>query len=259
MRLRGNLRVGRKTPAELEIMREAGRILARVLAEVAAAAQPGVATEELDKLAQARLAEAGAAPSFLGYRGYPAAICVEIEDIVVHGIPGKAKLEAGTILGMDLGTVYKGWQADAAVTIPLGEVDEGRRRLLEVTGRALQAGMGQAKAGKRLREIAAAVQQVAEEAGFSVVRDLVGHGIGRQMHEPPQVPNFVAEGQFVEYDLLLRPGMTLAIEPMINMGGSAVRVDQDGWTVRTVDGKPSAHFEHTVAVGREGPQILTLP
>ncbi len=256
---RAHLRVIRKTPSEIEAMRRAGQILARIMAEVVQAAQPGVATEELDKLVQARLAEAGAEPSFLGYRGYPAAICVEMEDIVVHGIPGKVKLEAGTILGMDIGAVYQGFQADMAVTVPLGQVDKARQRLLEVTERCLQAGISQAKAGKRLREISAAVQQVAEEAGFGVVRDLVGHGIGRQMHEPPQVPNFVAEGQFVEYDLVLRPGMTLAIEPMINAGGPAVRVDQDGWTVRTADGRPSAHFEHTVAVGREGPQILTLP
>jgi methionyl aminopeptidase len=259
MRHRAHLRVIRKTPGELEIMREAGRILARVLAEVVAAAQPGVATEELDKLARARLAEAGAEPSFLGYRGYPAALCVEMEDIVVHGIPGPERLAAGTLLGMDVGAVYRGWQADMAVSIPLGAVDETRRRLLEVTERALAAGIAQARAGNRLREISAAVQQVAEEAGFGVVRDLVGHGIGRQMHEPPQVPNFVSEGDFVEYDLVLRPGMTLAIEPMINAGRAAVRVDPDGWTVRTADGRPSAHFEHTVAVGRDGPRILTLP
>ena len=259
MRSRANVRVVRKTPAELEIMRQAGRLLARVLQEVVAAAQPGVATEELDKLARARLAEAGAEPSFLGYRGYPAALCVETEDIVVHGIPGKAKLQPGTILGMDLGAAYRGFQADTAVTIALGEIDETRRRLLEVTEQALHAGIAQARAGRRLRDISAAVQEVAEAAGFGVVRDLVGHGIGRQMHEPPQVPNFVSEGAFVEYDLMLRPGMTLAIEPMINAGGAAIRVDKDGWTVRTADGKPSAHFEHTVAVGREAPQILTLP
>jgi methionyl aminopeptidase len=183
---------------------------------------------------------------------------VEIEDVVVHGIPGATRLEAGTLLGMDVGSVYHGWQADTAVTIPLGEVDETRRRLLEVTERALTAGIAQARAGNRLREVCAAVQQVAEAAGFGVVRDLVGHGIGRQMHEPPQVPNFVAEGQFAEYDLVLRPGMTLAIEPMVNAGSPAVRVDRDGWTVRTLDGQPSAHFEHTVAVGRDGPEILTL-
>jgi methionyl aminopeptidase len=259
MAARAALRVSRKTPGEIKTMREAGRILARVLAEVAAAAQPGVTTEELDKLARARLAEAGAEPSFLGYRGYPAALCVEIEDVVVHGIPDGTRLEAGTILGMDLGAVYQGFQADTAVTIPLGEVDEPRGRLLAVTQQALAAAIAQARPGNRLRELSAAVQGVAEGAGFSVVRDLVGHGIGRQMHEPPQVPNFVAEGQFVEYDLMLRPGMTLAIEPMINAGGPAVRVDADGWTVRTADGRPSAHFEHTVAVGRKGPQILTLP
>lgn len=256
---RAELRVARKTPGELELMRDAGRILARALAEVVAAAQPGVTTEELDKLVRARLTEAGAEPSFLGYRGYPAAICVEIEDVVVHGIPDQTRLQAGTILGMDIGAAYRGFQSDMAVSVAVGEVDGGRRKLLEVTEQALQAGMAEARAGRRLRDISAAVQAVAEAAGFGVVRDLVGHGIGRQMHEAPQVPNFVAEGQFVEYDLMLRPGMTLAIEPMINMGGPAVRLGADGWTVRTADGKPSAHFEHTVAVGRKGPQILTLP
>lgn len=259
MGVRTGVRVKRKTPGEIRAMREAGRILARVLAELTQAAQPGVTTAELDALAREQLAAAGAEPSFLGYRGYPAALCVEIEDVVVHGIPDGTRLEAGTILGMDLGAVYQGFQADMAVTLPLGEVDALRRRLLAVTQQALEAAIAQAQPGRRLREISAAVQRVAEEAGFSVVRDLVGHGIGRQMHEPPQVPNFVAEGQFVEYDLLLRPGMTLAIEPMINAGRAAVRWEQDGWTVRTVDGKPSAHFEHTVAVGREGPEILTLP
>jgi methionyl aminopeptidase len=259
MRPRANVRVNRKTPGDLEIMREAGRILAGVLAEAVAAAQPGVTTEELDKLVRARLAAAGAEPSFLGYRGYPAALCVEIEDVVVHGIPGPERLVAGTLLGMDVGAIYRGWQADTAVTVALGEVDDTRRRLLETTERALAAGLAQARAGHRLRDISAAVQQVAEQAGFSVVRDLVGHGIGRQMHEPPQVPNFVSEGDFIEYDLLLRPGMTLAIEPMINAGRPGIRVGADGWTVRTADGQPSAHFEHTVAVGRDGPQILTLP
>ncbi len=259
MGARTGVRVNRKTPGEIETMREAGRILARVLEELARAAQPGVTTAELDALARARLTEAGAEPSFLGYRGYPAALCVEIEDVVVHGIPNGTRLEAGTILGMDLGAVYQGFQADMAVTLSLGEVDALRRRLLEVTRQALEAAIAQARPGRRLREISAAVQRVAEKAGFSVVRDLVGHGIGRQMHEPPQVPNFVVEGQFVEYDVLLRPGMTLAIEPMINAGHAAVRWEQDGWTVRTADGKPSAHFEHTVAVGREGPEILTLP
>jgi len=251
--------VTRKTAQELEIMRESGRILARTLQAIVAAAQPGVATRELDDLARECLAEAGAQPSFLGYRGYPAAICVEIEDVVVHGIPDGRRLKEGQILGVDVGAFYEGFHTDMAVTIPIGEVDEQRRRLLAVTQQALEAGIAQARAGRRIRDLAAAVQQVAEAAGFGVVRDLVGHGIGRQMHEPLQVPNFVEEGAFAEYDVVLRAGWTLAIEPMINAGTAAVRVEADGWTVRTADGSPSAHFEHTVAVGRDGPVILTLP
>lgn len=254
---RHRVKVTRKSPAELRAMREAGKILAGVLAETAAAAQPGTTTRELDNLVRERLQAAGADPSFLGYRGYPAAICVEVEDVVVHGIPGEQRLAEGQILGIDLGVVYRGYQADAAVTVAVGEVDALRQRLLRVTQECLEAAIAAAEPGNRLREVSQAVQEVAERAGFGVVRDLVGHGIGRQMHEPPQIPNFYAEGQFSEYELVLRPGMTLAIEPMINAGTPAVRVDKDGWTVRTLDGRPSAHFEHTVAVGREGAEVLT--
>lgn len=232
-------------------------MLGEVLAQCAAAVAPGVTTRELDNLVTETLAQRGAQPSFLGYRGYPAATCLEIEDVVVHGIPDDTRLREGQIVGIDLGVYWEGYHTDAAVTVPVGQVDEERRRLLEVTRQCLEAGVDQARAGRRLRDIAAAVQGVAEGAGCGVVRDLVGHGIGRQLHEPPQVPNFVAEGQFAEYDLVLRPGMTLAIEPMINAGTAAVRMDRDGWTVRTADGRPSAHFEHTVAIGRQGPEILT--
>lgn len=240
-------------------MRASGRLLARTLNEVVARAQPGVTTRELDNLVRQRLAEAGAVPSFLNYHGFPAAICVEVEDIVVHGFPDDRPLVAGSILGIDVGAILEGYHSDMAVTIPLGEVDEERRRLIEVTRQCLEAAISQARAGNRLRDVSGAVQEIAEAAGFGVVRDLVGHGIGQAMHEAPQVPNFVAEGQFHEYDLLLRPGMTLAIEPMINAGTADVKVDRDGWTVRTADGRPSAHFEHTIAVGRDGAEILTLP
>jgi methionyl aminopeptidase len=238
-------------------MRKSGRILAELLAEISAAAQAGVTTRELDNLTRQRLREKGAEASFLGYRDYPAAICVEVEDVVVHGIPDGQRLEDGQIVGVDMGVFCEGMHTDSAVSFAVGELDAERRRLLEVTQAALEAGIAQMQVGSRLREVCAAVQSVAEAAGFSVVRDLVGHGIGRQIHEPPQVPNFVAEGQFAEYDLILRPGMTLAIEPMINAGTPAVRLGADGWTVRTADGRPSAHFEHTVAVTREGPEILT--
>lgn len=250
-------KVSRKSRYEIDCMRQAGRLLAQALAEVAVAAKPGVSTRELDNLVRKLLAEQGAEPSFLNYRGYPAALCVEIEEVVVHGIPDERRLAAGEIVGADLGVYYQGFHADSAITVPVGEIDAERRRLIEVTRQALAGGIEQAQVGNRLRDIAAAVQGVVEAAGFSVVRDLVGHGIGRQVHEPPQVPNFVEEGQFAEYDLILRPGMTLAIEPMVNAGKAEVWVDNDGWTVRTADGRPSAHFEHTVAIQRGGPEILT--
>lgn len=252
--------VPRKSDAEIELMREAGRIVGRVLQAIEEAIQPGINTAEIDKLAEEIIVSSGARPSFKGYRGYPATICADPDDIVVHGIPSEQMVLAGGMLfGVDVGAHYQGYHGDAAMTWPVGDVSPERLALLEATQQARDLGIAAAQPGNRLREISAAVQHYVEACGFSVVRDLVGHGIGRQMHEPPQVPNFVAEGQFVEYDLVLRPGMTLAIEPMINAGGPAVRVDQDGWTVRTADGRPSAHFEHTVAVGREGPQILTLP
>jgi methionyl aminopeptidase len=224
---------------------------------VQAAVAAGVTTSDLDNLAREFLREQDAEPSFLGYHGYPAALCVAVDDVVVHGIPNAQPLRDGQIVGMDLGVYYEGFHADSARTVPVGEVDEVRERLLEVTQACLQAGIAQAQPGNKLGQISAAVQEVAEAAGFSVVRDLVGHGIGRSVHEPPQVPNFLAPGQFTEYDLTLRPGMTLALEPMINAGSCEVGIDADGWTVRTADGRPSAHFEHTLAVTRRGPEILT--
>ncbi len=257
MAARRRTKISRKSRYEIDCMRQAGRILAQVLEEVAAAAKPGVATQELDNLVRRRLSEREAEPSFLGYRGYPAALCVEIEEVVVHGIPDERRLAVGEIVGADLGVYYQGFHADSAITVAVGEIDDERRQLIEITRKALAAGIEQARVGNRLRDIAAAVQTVVEAAGLSVVRDLVGHGIGRQVHEPPQVPNFVEEGQFAEYDLILRPGMTLAIEPMVNAGKAAVQVDSDGWTVRTTDGRPSAHFEHTVAIQPGGPEILT--
>ena len=252
--------VPRRTAAEVELMREAGRIVARALAAVAEAAEPGVSTAELDRIAEQIIVAAGAIPSFKGYRGYPATICVEPEDVVVHGIPSESVLlQSGQILGVDVGAEYHGYHGDAAITVAIGDVSADRRALMEATREALECGIAAARAGNLLRDVCGAIQRRVEGAGYSVVRDLVGHGIGEHMHEAPQVPNFVDEGHFAEYDLRLRPGYALAIEPMVNMGGWQVKQDADGWTVRTADGLPSAHFEHTVVVQKGAPIILTLP
>lgn len=252
--------VPRRTAAEVELMREAGRIVARALAAVAQAAAPGVSTAELDRIAETTIRAAGAIPSFKGYRGYPATICVEPDDIVVHGIPSEEMiLTPGQILGVDVGAEYQGYHGDAAITVGIGDVSADRLALMDATREALERGIAAARAGNVLRDVCAAIQERVEGRGYSSVRDLVGHGIGRSMHEPPQVPNFVDEGHFAEYDLLLRPGYALAIEPMVNMGGWQVTQDDDGWTVRTADGLPSAHFEHTVIVQKGEPIILTLP
>jgi methionyl aminopeptidase len=241
-------------------MRQAGAILARTLEKLRQAMVPGVSTAELDALAEAELRAAGALPSFKGYNGYPATICVEIEDVVVHGIPRPdQRLQTGTIVGIDIGCSYKGWHADMALTVALGEVDEERRRLVAAAEEALRVALQHARAGSRLGELCRAVQEYVEQQGFAVVRALVGHGIGRQMHEPPQIPNFYAPGEFADYELVLRPGMTLAIEPMLAAGSGEVVSDEDGWTTRTADGRPAAHWEHTVLITKGEPEILTRP
>lgn len=250
-------RVARRSAAEIEILQQAGEIVAETLQVLQQHMQPGISTKELDNLAEENIRRRGAVPSFKGYKGYPATICVEIEDTVVHGIPDKTRLAEGQIVGVDLGACYQGYHGDSALTVKVGEVDDERQRLLTVTREALAAGIEQARPTAKLREVCRAVQQHVEAAGFSVVRSLVGHGIGQQLHEPPQVPNFVAEGEFPDYELVLQPGMVLAIEPMVNAGESAVRVDSDGWRVRTADGRPSAHFEHTIVVTEGQPLILT--
>jgi methionyl aminopeptidase len=257
MRERRPPRVRRKAPAELEMMRRSGQVLERTLEVLREALVPGATTAELDALAEAAILEAGAVPSFKGYNGYPATICVEIEDVVVHGIPSPDEvLREGTVVGVDVGCALEGWHADAAFTAGLGEVDEVRGRLLRVTEEALGMAMEAAQVGNRLAEVSQAVQGHVEAAGFGVVRALVGHGIGARMHEPPQVPNFYEAGEFGDYEVVLRPGMTLAVEPMVTAGTWEIRVDADGWTTRTADGKPAAHFEHTVAITRDGPEIL---
>ena len=251
------VQVARRSPAEIQTAGHAGHIVAETLQLLRSHIRPGITTIELDKLAEAHIRARGALPSFKGYKGYPATICVEIEDVVVHGIPDSTRLSAGQLVGIDLGACYQGFHGDSAVTVPVGEVDEERQRLLQITEQALWAGIEQARAGHELCAVCHAVQQCVESAGFSVVRSLVGHGIGHQMHEPPQIPNFVSAGEFKDYELVLEPGMILAIEPMVNIGTAEVCADDDGWTVHTADGRPSAHFEHTVAVTEREALILT--
>ena len=244
-----------KTRDEIRQMRESGRIAARVRDEVAAAVVPGVTTRELDQKAVALMEAMKAKSAFLGYHGYPGHICISIDAEVVHGIPGERRIEWGQIVSLDVGVVFGGFVGDTATTVMVGVTDGDVVRLVRSTEAALVAGIAQARAGNRLGDVSHAVESVAVGAGFSVVRDFVGHGIGRKMHEDPQIPNFGSPGRGPK----LKVGMTLAIEPMVNMGVAAVKVLPDGWTVRTVDGKPSAHVEHTVAIGEDGPEILTLP
>ncbi len=244
-----------KRPDEIARMRAAGRIVGQLLEEIGRRIRPGVTTAELDRFAEAFIRERGAIPSFKGYRGYPASICTSVNEQVVHGIPGERPLREGDILSVDVGVVLDGYHGDAARTFPVGEVDERARRLLEVTEQALWAGIEQARVGRHLSDIGHAIQRLVESAGLSVVREFVGHGIGRQMHEEPQVPNYGLPGRGVR----LRAGMTLAIEPMVNEGASDVTILEDQWTAVTVDGSRSAHFEHTVAITDDGPVVLTLP
>jgi methionyl aminopeptidase len=235
-------------------MREAGRITARALRAVGEAVVPGVTTAELDEVAASVIEAGGAKAAFKGYHGFPATICASRNCEVVHGIPGRLKLVEGDIISIDMGAIVDGYFGDAARTFAVGRVSAQATALMEATRLSLEAGVAQCVAGNRLRDIGAAVQATAEAAGFSVVREYVGHGIGRAMHEEPQVPNYGTPGK----GPTLLPGMVLAIEPMINAGGAGVRQLDDGWTVVTSDGKLSAHFEHTVAITDEGPYVLTV-
>jgi len=244
-----------KTRIELAQMREAGAVVAAVLAMLRDAVQPGVRTEELDKLAEAEARRLGAIPSFKGYHGFPASICASVNDEVVHGIPGERALREGDIISLDFGAIYHHWHGDAAITVGVGRISPEAQRLLHVTEEALYQGIAQARAGRRLQSISRAIQEYVERAGFSVVRQYVGHGIGREMREQPQIPNYVDPRQ---PDPLLRPGMVIAIEPMVNVGGYETRVRDDGWSVVTADGSLSAHFEHTVAITDGEPEILTV-
>jgi len=245
-----------KTDDEIEIMREAGKICAVIRDKLAEYVEPGITTRYLDKKAEKLMEMYGVQASFKGYQGFPAHITVSINEEVVHGIPKRRKINKGEIVSIDLAVIYKGFHGDSAVTVPVGKVPSEWKRLLEVTEESLYRGIEQARAGNHLRDISRAIETYVVANGFSVVRDLVGHGIGRSMHESPQVPNYVSTGG---YNVLLKPGMVLAIEPMINIGGPDVVWLSDKWTVVTKDRKPSAHFEHTVAITKDGPLILTRP
>jgi len=239
---------------EVEAIRSAARLVAQTLDLLAHEIRPGVTTGELDRLAESFIRDHGGRPAFKGYRGFPASICPSINDEVVHAIPGPRVLREGDIIGVDVGVEKDGYFGDAARTFAVGEVSVEAQRLLEVTREALAMGIAQAKAGNRVGDISHAIQAHAEQNGFSVVRALVGHGIGREMHEEPQVPNYGPPDRGPR----LMAGQVLAIEPMVNVGGPDVVTRDDGWTVTTRDGSLSAHFEHTVAITPEGPEILTL-
>lgn len=244
-----------KNSHQLQKMAAAGRLSADALQVGGAAVEPGVTTGEIDTIIHDFIIRHGGIPSFLNQDGFPASACISVNDVVIHGIPGGLKLKSGDIVSIDTGAIYDGWQGDNAATFACGDVSAEAQRLMDTTRECLYAAIAAAKAGARLGDIGYAVQHLAEERGFSVVKQFVGHGIGREMHEEPDVPNFGRPG----HGLRLMPGMAIAIEPMINAGVAAVRSNSDGWTVRTCDGKLSAHFENTIAITENGPVILTKP
>jgi methionyl aminopeptidase len=244
-----------KTAAEIEKMRAAGRAAATVLAKLSAIVQPGITTGEIDRLAGEYMAELGCRSAFLGYRGFPAQTCISLNEEVVHGIGGSRRLAYGDIVKIDTGVVLDGWIGDTATTVPCGAVDPATERLCTATRRILESAIPFAVAGRRLGDLSHHIEQEALREGFGVVREFVGHGVGRRLHEEPQIPNYGRKGSGPK----LKAGMTLAIEPMINLGGEGVRILEDGWTVVTTDGKPSAHFEHTILVTENEPEVLTWP
>jgi len=247
--------ITRKSKDQMALMRQAGRVVAEMHEKCTAAARPGATTEQIDAVAREVIDRRGARSNFLNYHGFPAVICTSPNDVIVHGIPGGYRLEEGDILSIDAGAIIEGWHADAAVTIPIGQVSEEAARLIEVTRRSLEAAIKESVAGQHLGDVGAAVETVAVEAGFTVVREYVGHGIGTAMHEDPPVPNYGQAGRGVR----IKEGYVLALEPMINAGGPETETLDDGWTVVTRDGSLSAHFEHTVAITENGPEVLTLP
>ncbi|MCC8018997.1 MAG: type I methionyl aminopeptidase [Rikenellaceae bacterium] len=245
--------IQRKTKEEIELLRENNRLVSLTLAELGKHIRPGVTTKSLDAIAEEFIRSHGAVPGFLGYNGFPASLCISVNEQVVHGIPSDYVLQKGDIISVDCGTFMKGFYGDSAYTFAVGEVSADVRRLMEITKEALYKGVEQVKAGNRIGDISAAVQSMAEMNGFSVVRELVGHGLGRKMHEAPEVPNYGVKGR----GPVLKEGMVICIEPMINMGTKHVVFERDGWTVRTRDRKPSAHYEFAVAVTKEGADVLT--
>ena len=248
--------ITRKNPGQIALMRRAGRVVAEMHEVCIRAAKPGATTMDVDRVAREVIEKRGARSNFLGYHGFPAVVCTSPNDVIVHGIPSDTVvLEDGDILSIDCGAIIEGWHADAAVTVPVGEIDDQSKRLIEVTRRSLEAAIEQVVDGNRLGDVGAAVEGIAESAGFTVVREYVGHGIGTAMHEEPQVPNYGPAGR----GMRLKQGHVLAIEPMVNAGSAETEVLDDGWTVITRDGKRSAHFEHTIAVTEHGPEVLTLP
>jgi methionyl aminopeptidase len=241
-----------KTPDEIAVMAKASRVVAEALAVLKTAVKPGITTEELDRLAESEIRARGGIPAFKGYRNYPKTLCVSVNEQVVHGIPSKRVLKEGDIVGLDLGAIVGGFYGDSAVTVAVGRIDQKTAALVRTTEESLLLAIEQAQVGNRLSDISHAVQRHVEAAGYSVVTEFVGHGIGRQLHEEPQVPNYGKPGQGPR----LQPGMVLAIEPMVNMGKSAVRVLEDRWTAVTADGSLSAHFEHTIAIQPNGPAVV---
>ncbi len=244
-----------KQPEEIEKIRQANKIVACILEELKEIIRPGVTTKELDGFVEERIRGQGGEPAFLGYRGYPASTCISINEQVVHGIPGSRRIRDGDIVSVDIGSLYLGYYGDAAYTYPVGRVRQKAMRLLRVTEEALYKGIDAARVGNRLYDISRAIQGWVERHGFSVVREFVGHGVGRSLHEEPQVPNYVPKSPI---NPVLEPGMVLALEPMVNMGGHQVKVLPDGWTAVTADGSLSAHFEHSIAITDNGPDILSL-
>lgn len=243
-----------KTTSELDAMRRVNQMTARVRDALADAVKPGITTFEIGNLAQKMIRELGGTSAFYGYHGFPGQVCVSVNDEVVHGIPGRRTIKDGDLVSIDTGISFEGFIGDTAITAVAGKIDDEKQRLLDVTQAALAAGIAQAVEGNRVGDISHAIQTLVEKAGFSIVRDFVGHGIGRELHEDPQIPNFGKPKRGPK----LKAGMTLAIEPMVNLGNKKVRVLADKWTVVTKDGTPSAHFEHTVAVTKSAPEILTL-
>ena len=243
-----------KSKEEIELLRKSNQIVASLLHDMKKRIKPGITTSELDAYAAKRIREKGAIPAFKGQRNFPANLCVSINEQIVHGIPGSRRLKEGDIVSLDLGVIFNGFFGDAAITVPVGKVSEEAIRLLDVTEKALNIGIKHAKEGKRLYDISHAIQSWVEENGFSVVRDFVGHGIGRDLHEEPQIPNFGSPNRGTQ----LKAGMVLALEPMVNIGTWEVKIEPDGWTAVTKDGSLSAHFEHTIAITKDGPDILTL-